>query len=389
MGGIFTVTLPDIGEGVIEGEVVEWLKETGDQLEQDEPVVVVMTDKATVELPAPHPGKLSKRHVEAGETAIKDRPLYDIELEGKVVEKKSKKESPEVVPLKKQQRRAPLQPQNSMKGLATPPVRKLAKEMGIDLSQVTGTGKDGRVLAEDLKQSTGSQPVFYQEDDEEVPWTGVRGMMAKKMSESKRSIPHFSYFEKVDAGRLLNLHANVKKQAEKEGVRVTFMPYFIRALSLTIREFPELNSSLDGKTLLIHKHHNIGIAMSTEQGLIVPVLKNVEGKSFEEVIRSYESLTNKGKFEPGDMKESTITISNFGVFGNGGTWATPIINPPESAILAVNRIQKQPVVRNGELATADLLDLSWSFDHRVIDGSLASKISHHFAMLIENPAHIL
>lgn len=383
MPQMFTVTLPDIGEGVVEGEVVEWLKRVGDELEQDEPVVVVMTDKATVELPAPHPGILSKQYLQAGEIAVKDRPLYEIELEGEV-SGKLEKETPKIVPLKKQKRRTELR---GVKALATPSVRKIAKEMGVDLNQVIGTGKDGRVLAEDLKQSMDRVP--HRDDDEEVAWIGVRGMMARKMAESKKLIPHFSYFEKVDAGRLLKLHANVKKQGEKEGMRVTFMPYFIRALSLTIREFPELNSSLDGQTLLIHKHHNIGIAMSTEQGLIVPVLKNVEEKSFEEVVRSYEAFKNKKPFEPVDMKEGTITISNFGVFGNGGVWATPIINPPESAILAINRIQKQPVVRQGGVEIADLLDLSWSFDHRVIDGSLASKISHHFAKLIENPAHLL
>lgn len=385
MTKIFTVTLPDIGEGVVEGEVVEWLKEVGDLLQQDEPVVVVMTDKATVELPAPHPGTLAKQHYEPGETAIKDQPLYDISLDVEI-EVEEEKAVVGVVPLKKQGRR-PLT--KGAKGLATPPVRKLAKEMGINLGHVHGTGKDGRVTAEDLKRASAQTAVERWDDDEEVPLVGVKGMMAKKMAESKRVIPHFSYFEKVDAGRLLKLHCNVKKEGEKEGIHVTFMPYFLRALSLTIQEFPELNSSLDQQILLLHKHHNIGVAMSTEQGLIVPVLKDVQEMSFEEVIRSYETLKSKKTYEPSDMKGSTITISNFGVFGNGGVWATPIINPPEVAILAVNRIQEQPVVRNGELQIADLLDLSWSFDHRVIDGSLASNISHYFAKLIENPAHLL
>lgn len=385
MAKTFTVTLPDIGEGVVEGEVVEWLKSVGDPLHQDEPVVVVMTDKATVELPAPHPGTLAKQYYEPGETAIKDQPLYDIAVEVDI-EIQEEKVAVGVVPLKKQERR-PLTA--GAKVLATPPVRKLAKEMGINLGQVQGTGKDGRVTAEDLKKASAQTVVERWEDDEEVPLVGVKGMMAKKMAESKRVIPHFSYFEKVDAGRLLKLHKNVKQEGEKEGIHVTFMPYFLRALSLTIKEFPELNSSLDQQTLLLHKHHNIGVAMSTEQGLIVPVLKDVQEMSFEEVIRSYEVLKSKKSYEPSDMKGSTITISNFGVFGNGGVWATPIINPPEVAILAVNRIQEQPVVRNGQIQVADLLDLSWSFDHRVIDGNLASNISHHFAKLVENPAHLL
>lgn len=385
MAKTFTVTLPDIGEGVVEGEVVEWLKQVGDPLHQDEPVVVVMTDKATVELPAPHPGTLSKQYYEPGETAIKDQPLYDIAVDV-AIEIEEKEKSASVVPLKKQERRS--SPQGA-KALAIPPVRKLAREMGIDLGQVHATGKDGRVTVEDLKRTGAQTSVERWEDDEAVPLVGVKGMMAKRMAESKRVIPHFSYFEKVDAGRLLKLHRNVKKQGEKEGIHVTFMPYFLRALSLTIREFPELNSSLDRQTLLLHKHHNIGVAMSTEQGLIVPVLKDVQNMSFEEVIRSYAALKSKKTYEPSDMKGSTITISNFGVFGNGGVWATPIINPPEVAILAVNRIQEQAVVRKGQLQVAELLDLSWSFDHRVIDGNLASNISHHFAKIIENPAYIL
>jgi pyruvate dehydrogenase E2 component (dihydrolipoamide acetyltransferase) len=278
------------------------------------------------------------------------------------------------------------------KALAAPPVRRLAREMGIDLDRVTGTGKEGRITAQDLKQVSSHSEVERLEDDLEVPLVGVRGMMAKKMAEAKRLVPHFSFFEKVNVERLLKLHDNVKKEGELEGIRVTFMPYFIRALSLTINEFPELNSSLDQSTLLLHRHHNIGIAMSTEQGLTVPVLKDVQLLSFPDVIRSYEKLKHHAadkKLIPADMKGGTVTISNFGVFGNGGVWATPIINPPESAILAVNRIQKQPVVKHDKLVIGDVLDLSWSFDHRVIDGNLASAISHHFAKLIENPAFLL
>ena len=385
MAKTFTVTLPDIGEGVVEGEVVEWLKEIGDQLLQDEPVVVVMTDKATVELPAPYPGILTKQHYEPGEVAIKDKPLYDIGLNIEV-ETVAKKERTDIIPVKKQDRRSAMK---GAKVLATPPVRRLAKEMGIDLGQVHGTGKDGRVTTDDLKNTKSGVLIERWEDDEVIALIGVKGMMAKKMAESKRLIPHFSYFEKVDAGRLMKLHLNVKKEGEKKGIRVTYMPYFLRALSLTIHEYPELNSSLDQQTLLLHKHHNIGIAMSTPNGLIVPILKDVQKMSFEEFIRSYEALKSKSSYDPSEMKGGTITISNFGVFGKGGVWATPIINPPEVAILAVNRIQQQPVVRKGALQVADILDLSWSFDHRVIDGNLASNISNYFAKIIENPACLL
>lgn len=358
MGHLFTVTLPDIGEGVVEGEVVEWLKKEGDHLLQDEPVVVVMTDKATVELPAPHPGILSRQYHQPGQIAIKDQPLYDIETEIETA-----------------------------RALATPHTRKKAKEMGVNINQVSPSRKDGRVIPEDFIHNQ-----VKSSDDEVIPLVGVRGLMAKKMAESKQTIPHFSYFEKVNAERLLKFRDSAKAQGIEEGMQVTYMPFFIKALSLTMAQYPELNSSLNQKTLLIHKQHNIGVAMSTKHGLIVPVLKNIQEMSLEQVIRSFDLFKQKAvdnQFTPSEMKGATITISNYGVFGSGGLWATPIINPPETAILAVNKIQKQPIVREDRLDVGDILNLSWSFDHRVIDGDMASHISHTFARLIENPAQLL
>ncbi len=377
---IVTVPLPDIGEGVMEGEVVEWLKNEGEPLKQDEAVVVVMTDKATVELPAPYPGLLAKQYFKPGQIAIKGKPLYDIQVEGEapVLKETAKTFSPAPKAAK---------PKNlSGKALATPPVRHLAKELGIDLSQVSGSGKEGRVMREDLQRKE-MYPAPLS-DDEELPLIGVKGLMAKRMAASKRTIPHFSYFESVDAARLLKLKDHAKKTGDKEGLHVTFMPFFIRALSLTIQKYPELNSSFNGQSLLTHKHHNIGIAMSTPQGLIVPVLKEVQELPLEEIIRAFDALKQKA-FTSEDMKGSTITISNYGVFGGGGLWATPIINPPEVAILAVNRIQKQPLVKGEQVVVGDVLNLSWSFDHRVIDGDKGAHISHHFANLINNPAQLL
>ncbi len=357
MSQIFTVTLPDIGEGVVEGEVVEWLKKVGDPLEQDEPVVVVMTDKATVELPAPYPGTLSRLYYQPGQVAIKDQPLYDIETEAE-----------------------------ASRALATPYTRKLAKDAGVDINKVIPSREDKRIISEDFVHEK------HESDDEVVPLFGVKGLMAKKMAESKRTIPHFSYFEKANAERLLQLRKSANMQGESEGIHVTYMPFFIKALSLTIEKFPVLNSSLDQEELLVHKQHNIGVAMSTKYGLIVPVLRDVQEMSLEQVIRAFEDFKQKAinnQISPSEMKGATITISNYGVFGSGGLWATPIINPPEVAILAVNKIQKQPVVKDDALAIADILNLSWSFDHRVIDGDLASHVSHAFARLIENPAQLL
>lgn len=412
-----TIHLPDIGEGVVEGEVVAWLKQVGDAVAQDEPVVVVMTDKATVELPSPHPGVLSKQYYRPGEVAIKDKPLYDIRLEAAL---KSKTQEPIPVP------EIPPQPpsqeamhsQRAKKALATPPVRKAAKDLGINIHGISGTGKNGRVTLEDLKGSFSldletavsrlkppssdtnevkeekPSPILHLNDDEEVPLIGIRGLMAKRMAQSKRTIPHFSYHEKVEVSRLVKLREKYKTAGEQEQIRVTYVPFFIRALSKTIDAFPMINSSYDEEAgrLVIHHQHHVGIAMASSSGLIVPVLKGVQSMDLNEIVRRFHELKTKalaGKLEPKEMKEATITVSNFGVLGPGGLWATPIINPPEAAILAVNKIQKQPVVKQDQIVAADILNISWSFDHRVIDGELAAQVSARFCKLIENPAQLL
>lgn len=407
MSKIHTVTLPDIGEGVVEGEVIEWLKNVNDMVVQDEPVVMVMTDKATVELPAPYPGKLVKQYYRPGEISIKGKPLYDLELaegfaaipkqQAKLKESIATKSCPPPV-----QQAAQPRAEAAAEGagsLALPSTRKLAKEMGINIDQVQGTGKEGRVTPDDLRKyiSAPASEGFHSQltrlpGDEEVPIIGIKSLMARKMAESKRKIPHFSYFEKVDATRLVRLRQKFKEEAAKQNIQVTYMPFLIRALCLTLKKFPQFNSTVDNHKLIIHHQHNIGIAMASPLGLIVPVIKNVQDLSLIDLVHAYEDLKNKAasnKLHPNDMKDATITISNFGVLGDGGLWATPIINYPEVAILAVNRIQKQPLVRNDEIVIHDTLNLSWSFDHRIIDGDQASAFSHHYAMLIENPAPLL
>lgn len=397
---IFTVTMPDIGEGVMEGEVIEWLKQPNDPLQQDEPVVVVMTDKATVELPAPHPGMLVKQYYKPGQMAIKDKPLYDIELSEEEMEIVTPKttQKPPVEPIQDTYKTP--KPSSVEKALAAPPTRKLARDLGIDINQLQGTGKEGRVTNDDvLKYQTSASkiapsPILRLPGDKEVPLIGIRNLMAKKMADAKRNIPHFSYFEQVDATRLVQLRHSFKEEASKQGISVTYMPFIIRALSLSLTQHPVVNSSLDQakNAIVIHSQHNVGIAITTPNGLIVPVLKNVQNMSLQQVIIAYEELKTRalvGKLSPSDMKESTISISNFGVLGGGGLWATPIINTPEAAILAIARIHKAPLVRNGLVVVRDVLNLSWSFDHRVIDGDQAATFSHHLSTLLQNPAPLM
>lgn len=405
-GNIFTVNLPDIGEGVVEGEVIEWLKKVGDPLTQDEPVVVVMTDKATVELPAPYPGILAKQYYQPGQVSIRDKPLYDIQLTGETAPAIAKQKpafNTSVAPSKvavarpRVKQAAGTLSSNEKAALAIPKVRHMAKELRVDLSTVQGSGKEGRILASDLvsnrKQAQSSECPLKFTESEEVPLIGVPGMMARKMAQAAE-IPLFSYFEQAEATRLIQIRQNVKKKAMEAGINLSYMPFFIRALSFCAKKYPRILSSLDidSKKLFVHKQHNIGIAMASEQGLIVPVLKKVQNSTLEDIIRGYEELKKKAQanqLDPSDMRGATITISNFGALQGDGVWATPIINVPEVAILAVGHMRPQPVVRHGEIVVREMIPLSWSFDHRVLDGAQAAAISHYFCSLVKDPASLL
>jgi pyruvate dehydrogenase E2 component (dihydrolipoamide acetyltransferase) len=375
---IYPFLMPDIGEGVVEGEVISWLKKVGDPVKKDEPVLTLMTDKATVELPSPYAGVLKKQCYKEGDIAKKGLPLYEIETEAAIQEALKETafvpEAPKAAPLVQ-----------TGKALASPPVRKLAKELHIPLDRVTPSGSHGEVLRSDLA-------AYHNHPEQEVRWGGIKHLMAEKMTQSHLEIPPFSYFDQADATRLVQLKSTVSEEARKEKHVVTYMAFFIRGLSLLIKQYPLINSSFSDTHVIQHTSHHIGIAMNTPQGLIVPVLKDVQNRSLRDIIIAYEELVEKAKENkllPSDMKGATITITNFGAVGGSGVYATPIINPPEVAILGVARIHKEPAEYHGEVALRDMLHLSWSFDHRVIDGALAANVSKGFVKLIENPAELL
>jgi pyruvate dehydrogenase E2 component (dihydrolipoamide acetyltransferase)/2-oxoisovalerate dehydrogenase E2 component (dihydrolipoyl transacylase) len=418
MNTIVTIKLPDIGEGVAEGEIIEWRKQPNESLNQDEPVVVVMTDKATVELPSPYPGKLIKQYYKPGEIASVGKPLYDLEVSSSVRPPQEKQEFTK----EKIEKKESIQSDEMLfttshetnKILATPSTRKLAKDLGVQIDSIEGTGKEGRVTDADVvlfhsksnkrgislvpsgkragPEIYASTPLLHMSDDEEKPLIGIRNLTAEKMVESKYIIPHYSFFDQLDCTRLIQLKDRIRIEAEKEGIKLTFMPFFIKALSLSLKKYPSVNGSVDivDHKLVIHKHHNVGIATNTPLGLVVCVLKNVQDMSLQQVIRSYDFLMKKareGKLERADMQDSTITISNFGTLG--GLWATPIINYPEIAILGIAKIRKEPVVKNDTVVIRDQVNLSWSFDHRVIDGNGAAEFSNIFIEILKNPAQVL
>ena len=402
MSEIYTVNLPDIGEGVVEGEVVKWLKNEGDLVAQDEPVVVVMTDKATVELPSPEPGTLAKQYKKIGEFAELGKPLYDLSV-AKAPEKKEMHEV-KVAPMS-------AAVEESGAGLATPKTRALAKRLGVDLADIQGTGPRGRITDEDVvhhhagrlfqkPSSSGrahppiesSTPLLTLEEDKREPMMGIRNAMAEKMVESKYLIPHFSFFDRADATCLIKMKEKIAPKAETIGISLTYMPLIIRALCRTLQEHPEANASIDLQTkeAVFHTHQNIGIATHSKEGLIVATLKDVHAMSLEELIRSYDALIKRakaGELTREELTGSTVTISNFGPLG--GRFATPIINYPETAILGIAKIENEPVVRGDQIVIKPILNLSWSFDHRLIDGYKAASISRTFVDAIENPAKII
>lgn len=394
---IHTVNLPDIGEGVVEGEVIEWLKQVGDSVKRDEPVVVVMTDKATVELSAPYPGIIVKHYYQAGEISLRDQPLYDIELTAGEVTTKLKTTKPKesvFTPPPKIEPQSISSPGKCMgQVLAIPKVRHLAHALGIDIENIKGTGPGGRVVLQDLAQGSSPSsihasqyPVEHLEGDEIMHLHGIRAAMARKMGQSY--IPQFSYCEMAEASHLVQQRQLLKDALGAKGIVLSYMPFLLYTLSRIAKKHPEINSSIDvhSNTWIKHQQHNIGIATASPNGLIVPVLKGVQEMDLQDIIQAFEALKAKtlaGKLSTNDMKDATITISNFGTLGDG-LWATPMISEGEVTILATARIRKNPIVKDGQIAIADQLPLSWSFDHRIIDGELAAKISTSFCALLQD-----
>lgn len=384
MGKHVTVNLPDIGEGVVEGEVVEWLKKVGDRLGQDEPVVVVMTDKATVELPAPYPGILAKQYFQVGELAILDRPLYDIEVEGEVEiqhhHEEKKFEAPvEVVKERKE---------SCDKALASPAVRQLAKQLGVDLAACTATGPHGEVTKEDVKAlytpkgvSQELPPLLRLSDDIEEPLVGVQRLMAEAMRVSHQEIPHFTLFDRIDVEALTAKKDEMKDHYAKKGVRLTLMPFYLYALSKAISAVPYANATLDmvNRRILTHQKHNIGIAMNAGHGLIVPVLKGVEKMDFDQLVTAYEELKKRAlesRLSSSDMKEGTISLTNFGTLG--GLAGTPIIPFSQTAIMGLGKIEKEPVVVGDRIEIHGRQMVCCSFDHRIVDGAAAASFVSAF-----------
>ncbi|WP_085918624.1 2-oxo acid dehydrogenase subunit E2 [Halomonas sp. CSM-2] len=405
--------LPDIGEGIVECEVVEWRVAEGDRIEEDQPIVEVMTDKALVEITAHEAGVVTKLYVDQGQIAKVHAPLYAYQAEGeeadeaKVLNDSSEASSSSQPPAAEKQ--AETQPSPSTPSVVTqgkvpasPAVRRLVREHQLQLTDIAGSGKDGRVLKEDVlahldqpaetvsmaSSSRGSGEVSRVE-----PLRGMRAMMAKRMVESASTIPHFHYGEEIDATQLLAMRERLKPVAEAQGERLTLMPFFMKAMALAIAQTPIINAQLNqaGDELHYYSHCNIGMAVDSKAGLLVPNVKGVERLTLLEIAREVGRLTHaarEGRVDQADLKGGTISISNIGALG--GTYAAPIINAPEAAIVAIGKTQWLPRFDDqGEVQRRAIMTITWAGDHRFIDGGTIARFCNTWKGFLEAPDSML
>ncbi len=401
----FEFKLPDIGEGVAEGEILKWMAKEGDQIKEDQPLVEIMTDKVNVQIPAPRSGKVLQVLAKEGDVAKVGQTIMIIDDGTAGGAPPSPPPAPPSRPA--QAASAPqLQGTAPSRGvLATPATRRLARELGVDISAVKGSGPQGRITDDDVKRSaqdsrSGAATVTVQaprpagagEKEELVPLRGVRKTISERMLRSLQTTAQVTHVDEADMTDLVLLREAFKGSAEKRGVRLTYMPFIIKALVPALKEFPYMNSSLDeqGGNIVLKKYYNVGIATDTEQGLVVPVVRDVDRKDIFELAGEIERLADRarrGQLTLDEVRGATFTITNVGAIG--GLFATPIVNTPEVAILGLHKITKRPVVRDGEIVVRDTTYLSLSFDHRVVDGAYAARFTTRVIETIQDTKKLL
>ncbi len=408
---------PDIGEGLTEGEIVRWLVKEGDEVKEGQPLVEVETDKALAEIPSPRTGVIlkilakEKEIVKVGQVIVvfgeKGEALAapppkpkSVGVVGELEE--APEEAPSII-AKAEPVKTPLVSEHA---IATPAVRALAKELGVDINKVQGTGPESRVLEKDIRQFAESKEKPAEPEKkiakvkkydlygyvDRIPLRGVRRSIAKAMVKSKYTAPHVTAMDEADVTALWKIREKEKKAAEKKGIKLTILPFIIKAVLAGLNEHPYLNASLDDENeeIILKKYFNIGVATDTPEGLMVPVVKNAKDKSILQIADELTKLVEKARnrtIDLADLRGGTFTISNYGALG--GIYATPIINYPEVAILGVGKIKDTPVVRNGKLVVRKILSLALSFDHRVVDGGEGARFLNTVIARLEDPDLIL
>ena len=406
--------LPDIGEGVHEGEVVKWFVREGDPIKENDPVVEVMTDKVTVQIPSPVTGKVLQLRAKEGEVVKVGATLVVFGEAGEVASSNPgpaprppahSPGPPPVAPPPVAPPPAPMAaPPGSREPLAAPAVRRLAKELNVNLAAIRGSGPQGRITDEDVKKATqtpaaapkpavsfppATAPAAPARGEERIPIHGLRRRIFEKMAKSNATVAPFTYVEEVDMSQLVHLRDHLKDTAERKGVKLTFLPFFIKAILGSLKESPTMNASVDDERgeIVVKKYFNIGIATATDEGLTVTVVHDADKKDLWALAKEIERLSNAAREKRlalEDVVGSTFTITSLGK--EGGILATPIVNWPEVAILGVHKIEKRPVVRNDQVVIRDMMNLSCSFDHRVIDGHVGAAFVQSIRNSLEHPA---
>ncbi|MFD2612218.1 dihydrolipoamide acetyltransferase family protein [Paenibacillus gansuensis] len=436
---IYKYPFPELGEGIHEGEIVKMHIQPGQTVTDEDIIMEVQNDKAIVEVPCPVNGKIVEVLVKDGQVCHVGEIVATIEVEGELpagaetAEETAPSASVATGAAEVKQdtpvpseagapaaaaAAAPVESASAHEVLATPSVRKYAREKGVNLTQVNGTGKNGRITREDVAGFTGAAPAPAAPSEaaapaaaeaqaapdapkaapaavaaaggaeERIPFKGIRKAIANAMVKSVYTAPHVTIMDEVDVTKLVDFRTKLKPAMEKKGIKVTYLPFIVKALVAACREFPVMNSTIDeaANEIVYKKYYNIGIAADTEQGLVVPVVHEADRKNVWTVAKDIKELAGKardGKLAPQEMRGGTITISNIG--SAGGMFFTPVINFPEVAILGTGRISEKAIVRNGELVAAPVMALSLSFDHRVIDGATAQNFMNHIKNLLADP----
>ncbi len=415
--------LPDLGEGLTEAEIVKWLVKVGDTVEEGQAFVQVETDKAVIEIPSPRKGLVLQLGAAEGETVPVGKVIILIgeagekaKVEAEPAEEKAKQRPS--VGVVGELEEAPEEPPTPIgrkgekitieKGaiLAVPMVRKMASDLKLDLRTIKGTGPQGRITKEDVLKAA-KKPVEKEGPAQEIeaapksdaygfierlPLRGMRKKIAQAMSKSKSTIPHAAGIDEADITQLIGLKAKAKERAASKGIHLTFLPFVIKAVIAALQEHPYLNSSFDDEAgeIILKKYYNIGVAVDTKDGLMVPVVKDAKGKNIFQLASELGGLSEKARartIDLADLKGGTFTITNFGAMG--GIYGFPIIHHPEVAILGMGKILDKPVVLDGKIEVRKMLPLSLSFDHRVVDGAEAVRFMNTVIEFLEDPGLIL
>ena len=374
---VYNFKLADIGEGIVEGEVSKWYVKVGDVVKENQPLVEIITEKVTVELPSPADGTITKIGPDAGKIVKVGEVIVVIDdgKEDRDIEESSK----DVIEVEKED--IIIEKNKSKKIIATPAVKRLAREMGVDINRVAGTEKDVKLYSK----------LEVQSNEERIAFRGTRRTIAERLSKSSDRVVQAWIMEEIDMTNVTELK-NKLKETSTEDIKLTYMPFFVKAVIRSLKSSPRINASLDEEKedIVIKKDYNIGIATDTEQGLLVPVIKRAQDKDITTIAKEIEKLSREakeGELELEDTQGGTFTITNIGAIG--GISSIPIVNYPEVAILAINKIMKKVVLWEGEIVARDRVYLSLSFDHRVLDGADVARFLNSIRKCLEEPESLM